>query len=91
MSEAEFQERLKHWREVALILRQNVVQGRKIEKQENQAKVTESKEQAEGTTGEDGTVWSTYLIAKPLFHVRRRKLSRINDSCSLCSLRIIEY
>ncbi|KAJ9094311.1 hypothetical protein QFC19_007996 [Naganishia cerealis] len=36
MSEAEFQERLKHWREVAMILRQNVVQGRKVENRGSQ-------------------------------------------------------
>ncbi|KAJ9092672.1 hypothetical protein QFC21_006737 [Naganishia friedmannii] len=57
MSEAEYQERLKHWREVAAILRQNVVQGRKIEKKESREQVVENKEQAEGATGEDGTVW----------------------------------
>jgi hypothetical protein len=43
MTEAEYAERLKHWREVAAILRQNVVQGRKVE--------APAKE-------EDGDVWS---------------------------------
>lgn len=62
MSEAEFQERLKHWREVAVILRQNVVQGRKVEKKEGQEQAVESKEEDEGATGEDGTVWSAYSI-----------------------------
>ncbi|KAJ9118121.1 hypothetical protein QFC22_004022, partial [Naganishia vaughanmartiniae] len=57
MSEAEYQERLKHWREVAVILRQNVVQGKKVEKKESREQVAESREQAEGATGEDGTVW----------------------------------
>ena len=57
MSEAEYQERLKHWREVAAILRQNVVQGRKVEKEIKESQVTEK---AEGVTGEDGNVWSTY-------------------------------
>lgn len=59
MSEAEYQERLKHWREVAAILRQNVVQGRKVEKEARDAQVSEK---AEGLTGEDGNVWSTCSI-----------------------------
>ncbi|KAI5452614.1 hypothetical protein NCC49_000774 [Naganishia albida] len=54
MSEAEFQERLKHWREVAAILRQNVVQGRKVERE---ARELQEAEKAEGETGEDGSVW----------------------------------
>lgn len=59
MSETEYQERLKHWREVAAILRQNVVQGRKVEKEVKESQVAEK---AEGLTGEDGNVWSTYDI-----------------------------
>lgn len=58
MSEAEFQERLKHWREVAAILRQNVVQGRKVERE---ARELQEAEKAEGETGEDGSVWSKYI------------------------------
>lgn len=56
MTEAEYAERLKHWREVAAILRQNVVQGRKVE--------TPAKE-------EDGDVWSkSILLIHPYKSVR---------------------
>lgn len=50
MTEAEYAERLKHWREVAAILRQNVVQGRKVE--------APAKE-------EDGDVWSRFNFLFP--------------------------
>ena len=48
MTEAEYAERLKHWREVAAILRQNVVQGRKVD--------APAKE-------EEGDVWSRFLLS----------------------------
>lgn len=76
MSEAEYQERLKHWREVAAILRQNVVQGRKVEKEVKESQVAEK---AEGVTGEDGNVWSTY---EPI-------LSRTNPRRALHELLLI--
>lgn len=52
MTEEEYAERLKHWREVAAILRQNVVQGRKVE-----APVKE----------EDGGVWSRWLLRSAVY------------------------
>ncbi|KAJ9097945.1 hypothetical protein QFC20_006073 [Naganishia adeliensis] len=68
MSETEYQERLKHWREVAAILRQNVVQGRKVEKEVKESQVAEK---AEGLTGEYGNVWST-IAYNPGYRARRQ-------------------
>jgi hypothetical protein len=68
MSEAEYQERLKHWREVAAILRQNVVQGQKVERE---ARERQEAEKAEGVTGEEGNVWSTCDLSATHLHALR--------------------
>jgi hypothetical protein len=62
LTEPEYLEKLQHWREVAKILRENIVQGERIEKERAQLKLQQEAEeaariQAEAAEEEDAPIY----------------------------------
>jgi hypothetical protein len=65
LTEPEYLEKLQHWREVAKILRENIVQGERIEKERAQLKLQREVEEAARIQAEEAEEEDAPIYRKP--------------------------